>query len=161
MSPLRYAAALPLALALFTAPAYAAVDFTPIANQLILAIGAIIAALAAWLVQRLVVWIGTKTDLTKTQLDEQLQQSFNEAVLRGIAWAEAQAQKKTGSIAKMEVGGPFVSLAANYVASHWPDLVKRSGLTTDSIVKAIESRLTPASEAADDLAKAKAAAPKP
>lgn len=157
---LRYVAALPLALALVTAPAYAAVDFTPIANQLILAIGTIIAALVAWLVQRLIAWVGTKTDLTKTQLDEQLQQLFNEATLRGIAWAESQAQKAVGS-GKVEIGGPFVEMAAQYVVDHWPDMVRRSGLTTDSIINAIESRLAPASEAADDLAKAKAAAPKP
>jgi hypothetical protein len=163
MSPLRYLAALLLALVLLAAPAFAGtIDFTPIANQVILAIAAVIAALAAWLLQRLVAWVGTKTDLTKTQLDEQLQQSFNEAALRGIAWAGSQAQKEVGGIVgKVEVGGPFVGMAAQYVIDHWPDLIKRSGLTTDSVVKAIEARLTPASEAADALAQAKAAAPKP
>jgi hypothetical protein len=142
----------------------ASLNFTPITDNLIGFLGTVVTGVLTWGIAQGALWLKSKTDLAKTQQAEQLQQSFNEAALRGIAWAEAQAKAKVGgSVKDVTIGGPFVEMAANYVIKHWPDLVKRAGLTPEKVTEAIVARLSPgpAGQAANDVVVAKATAAPP
>jgi hypothetical protein len=135
----------------------AGLDFTPITSNLVAFLGTVVTGVATWALAQGALWLQSKTSLAKSQQAEQLQQTFNEAIHRGIAWAETQTNEKAATYVKNVdlPGGTFVDLAAQYVINHWPDLIKRSGLTTEKVVEAVTARLTPASAVADAIAAAK------
>jgi hypothetical protein len=162
MSPLRYMAALPLALALLTAPAYAAVDFTPVTNHIIEIGAGILTIFGTWALNSLRSWLDAKTGLKNSQLEDDIQQRMNEALLRGIAAAKAKAETELGKTVKqVDLHNFIAEQGAKYVVSHWPDLTK--SLTPEKIVAMVRARLVPGPEAdaANAITIAKAAAPKP
>jgi hypothetical protein len=162
MSSLRTMAALPLALALLTAPAYAAVDFTPVTNHIIEIGAGVLAIFGTWALNSLRSWLDAKTGLKNSQLEDDIQQRMNEALLRGIAAAKAAAETQTSkTLGKVELNSFIAEKAAKYVVNHWPDLTK--DLTPEKIVAMVRARLSsgPEADAANAIAIAKAAAPKP
>lgn len=132
------------------------IDLTPLVRELMPYISVILMAILSWLAYVIKNWVGSKIDLSKTQLDDQLQQMFNEAALRSIAYAETMIE---GAVPKTVDGkSVFIKTAADYVILHWPDLVKKTGLTPMKIEQAIAARLPSGkmTEKADAVVLAKA-----
>ncbi|MGD9726051.1 MAG: hypothetical protein AB7L09_21250 [Nitrospira sp.] len=136
------------------------IDVSPITTELIKILAAALSAVAIWIGWYIKDWVGKKVDLTNTQLDEALQQQYNEIVLRGIAYAETVAGDKLPKT--VDAGNPFVKTAGDYILKFWPDLVKKLNLTPEKVRETILSRLpSPTAEKADELAVAKASGTPP
>lgn len=135
------------------------IDISPITNSVITGLGTVLTVFVGWAGWYVKNWVASKVDLTNTQMDEQLQQMFNEYAARAIAYAESSLK---GAIpTKVEVDDPFVSAAAGYLTRSWPDFVKRVGMTPERIRDAIIARLPSgkATDKADAIVIAKAAGP--
>lgn len=137
------------------------IDLSPIIDSLVAIVGAVLSALAIWIGWYVKNWIAQRVDLTKTQLDEQLQQMYNEAAARAIAYAETVI--KGAAPKEVETDNVFVATAAEYLIKFWPDLVKKMELTPARVEETIIARLPSGkmTEKADAIVEAKAAAPKP
>jgi len=148
------------ALAQTTAPS-TAIDISPISSALVNIIGVVLTGLVTWIGWYVKNLISSKVDLSKTQLDEQLQQMFNEAAARSIAYAETVVE---GAVPKsVDVNSVFVATAAKYLMDKWPDLVKKVGLSPEAIRDTILARLPsgPATAKVDAIVLAKAAGSSP
>lgn len=153
------AACVALACASVPAAAQTTVDLSPITESLISIMGAVLTVVAGWVGWYLKNLIASKVDLSNTQLDEQLQQMFNEAAARSIAYAETVVK---GTVPKnIDVKNEFVKVAADYLVKFWPDLVKKVGLTPEKVKDTILARLPSGemTEKADAIVVAKAGGP--
>lgn len=131
------------------------VDLSPIRDSLVQLAGAALTGLALWIGWYVKNLVASKVDLSNTMLDEQIQQMYNEAAMRAIAYAETFLKEKVPT--KIDVNNEFVAVAAEYLIKFWPDLVKKAGLTPEMVKKTIVSRLpSPSADKADDVALAKA-----
>jgi hypothetical protein len=138
-----------------------AVDISPITNSLIQLGAAALTALALWIGWYVKNLIASRAAFANTQIAEQLQQMYNEAALRSIAYAETVVK---GAVPKtVDTDHQFVATAADYLVKFWPDLVGKLDLTPERVKETILARL-PSGEMtakADAIVEAKAAAPKP
>lgn len=153
-----------LCVALFTTPAFAqtatTIDLSPIIQSGIGLVGAALSGLAIWIGWYVKNLVASKVDLSNTQMDEMLQQQYNEAATRAIAYAESFLQKAAPK--SVDVGNEFVATAAEYLIKFWPDLVKKVGLTPEKVKETIVSRLPSASAVkAEEITLAKASASQP
>lgn len=148
------------------------VDFTPLIQSAIVAAAGIVTAIGAWLAFYVKGLISAKWDLSKTELDEKLQEMFNAALRRAIDYGTAKAQELLKDKATIDVKSVIVKQAADYFIQFWPDLLTKLGLTPDQIAKTIEARLPPTSapevkaaievsKTAEQVAKVAAAGDKP
>lgn len=127
------------------------VNVTPITESLLAILAAVLTGVATWIGVLAKAWIATKIDLSKTDLDEKLQQRYNQAALRGIAYAESVIKGKIPDT--VDTRNEFVKVAADYVIQYWPELVERFGLTPENVRDTIISRLpSPTSDKADAAA---------
>lgn len=151
---------LALVLVLFATPAIAQtvsgqIDLSPVWQSGIALVGSALSGIAIWIGWYVKNLIASKVDLSQTQLDEQIQQMYNEAAQRAIAYAETFLQQKAPS--KVNVGNEFVATAAEYLIKFWPDLVKKAGLTPEKVKETIVSRLpSDAADKAEEITLAKA-----
>lgn len=132
------------------------IDLSPFIETLMPILATILTALATWIGWYVKNWVAKKVDLSQTQLDEQIQQMYNEAAARSIAYAESIVK---GTIPKtVDIDNEYVSVAAGYLMKFWPDLVKQIGLTPESVKKTILARLPSGAmtEKADAIVLAKA-----
>lgn len=134
------------------------VDFSPILDQLIQLAMLIISALIIWLGVQVRAWIAVKTGLKDSELADSIQQRFNEAVVRSMAYAESAAKAAISKGGKIEVNHPFVRDAANYLVKMWPELTK--DMDGKQIANAIVARLPsgPLTDQANAITVAKAGA---
>src|SRR5690242_3766449 len=65
------------------------VDLSPITTSIAGIVTLVLSGVLTWLGVAIKSWVNSKIDLSKTQLDEQLQQMYNEAVARSMAYAES------------------------------------------------------------------------
>lgn len=117
----------------------ATIDITPVTDQLIQLAILVATALLGWATWYVKNWVAKRVDLDQTTIDEQIQSLFNEAAARAMAYAATitkDALPKT-----VETQGTFVTIAAKYLVSHWPELLKKAGLTDEKIKTAILARL--------------------
>ena len=146
-----------VALAQDTTTTNTTVDFTPVWQSAVSIAAAVLSALALWVGVWLKSWLQAKTGLVDTALADKLQQMYNEAALRGIAYAESVVDKNAPK--SVDVGSPLVKTAADYVIRFWPELVGKLGLTPEDIQDTIVARLpTPTAKRADEQAAANAGA---
>lgn len=136
-------------------------DFSPILNQLIQLAALIISGVVIWLGVQVRAWIAAKTGLKDSQLADSIQQRFNEAVVRSMAYAESAAKTAIPKGGKIEIDQPFVRAAADYLVKMWPELTK--DLDDKQIADAIVARLPsgPMTEQANAITVAKAGAAVP
>lgn len=137
------------------------VDLTPVINSLVALVGAALSALALWIGWYIKNWVAQRIDLTQTQIDEQLQQTYNEAAARAIAYAETVVK---GAVPKsVTTDHAFVATAAEYLVKFWPDLTKRLNMTPERVKETILARLPSGemTEKADAIVEAKASASNP
>lgn len=135
------------------------VDLSPITESLISILGTILTGVVAWIGWYVKNLVASKVNLANTQLDEQLQQMFNEAAARSIAYAETVVK---GAVPKnIDVKNEFVKTAADYLIKFWPELIQKVGLTPEKIKETILARLPSGemTEKADAIVVAKAGGP--
>lgn len=136
------------------------IDLSPVWQSGIALVGSALSGIAIWIGWYVKNLVASKVDLSQTQLDEQIQQMYNEAAQRAIAYAETFLQQKAPT--KVNVGNEFVATAAEYLIKFWPDLVKKAGLTPEKVKETIVSRLpSDAAEKAEDITLAKAGTASP
>lgn len=145
-----------VAMAQDTAPSTTIVDLSPVRDTIISIIGVVLTGIVTWVGIAIRGFFASKIDLSKTQLDEQIQQMFNEAAARSIAYAESIAGKVVPG--KVDVKNEFVAVAAGYLLKMWPELTQ--GMSAEKIRDAIIARLPsgPLTEKADAIVEAKASA---
>ncbi len=165
MKLLRILAALPLALAALSVAAFAQtaptivvtqIDLSPIIANVISLLGAALGALAIWIGWYVKNLVASKVDLSNTKIDEQVQQTYNEAAARAIAYAESALK---GAVpGKVDTNNQYVATAASYLIKFWPDLVAKLGLTEEKVRETILARLPSgaATDKADAIVLAKA-----
>lgn len=136
-------------------PSSTVIDLSPITDTVVSVVMLVLTGIVTWVGVAIRGWFASKIDLSKTQLDEQVQQMFNEAAARSIAYAESVVK---GVVPKsIDVKSEFVAVAAGYLLKMWPELTK--GMSAEKIRDAIVARLPSgaATEKADAIVLAKAA----
>lgn len=114
------------------------IDISPITTQLIGIAGTVLSGIAIWIGVWIKAWLATKTSLADSQFAESVQARYNEAVARGMAYAESKAKSLAGE-GKIRVDNEFVREAAQYVIDLWPDLTK--DMNFEGVAKSIIARL--------------------
>lgn len=136
------------------------VNITTVRDGLIVLGGTILTGILSAVGMAVRAFFASKYDLNKTTLDEKFQGIYDLAAKRAIAYAESVAKEKVPE--KFETNSAFVKMAAEYLMSHWPDVVAHTGMTSDQVRDTIISRLpTPTAKEADQLALVKAGAAAP
>lgn len=115
------------------------IDISPITTQLIGIAGTILSGIAIWIGVWVKNFLATKTSLADSQFAESVQARYNEAVARGMAYAEAKAQAMVPGGGKIKIDNEFVREAAEYVIGLWPDLTK--DMNFEGVAKSIVARL--------------------
>lgn len=115
------------------------VDISPITTQLIGIAGTVLSAIAIWIGVWVKSFLASKTSLADSQFAESVQARYNEAVARGMAYAEAKAQAMVPAGGKIKIDNEFVREAAEYVIGLWPDLTK--DMNFEGVAKSIVARL--------------------
>lgn len=135
------------------------VDITPVTNSVLSILGLGLGVLANWAGWHFRKWMSNKVDLSKTQLDDQIQQMFNEASQRSIDFA-------TGALGgvipkKLTIDSPFIAMAAKYLVNRWPELMVKAHLNTEEAIRETILARLPGSEPtiADAIVLAKAGGP--
>lgn len=129
-------------------------------DSLILLAGTILTGVLGWVGIAVRAFFASKYDLNKTTLDEKFQSIYDVAAKRAIAYAESIAKEKVPD--KVDVHSEFVKIAAEYLLTHWPDVISHTGMTAEQVRDTIISRLpTPTAKEADQLALVKAGAALP
>lgn len=114
-------------------PAFAAVDVTPLANELLdwaqvalTVLGTIASAFA-------VRWLSTTTGVKNAELEAKLSSELNQIVQRGIglAYANAKARVNKGDGLKIEFDNVFIDMVAGYALKSAPGILERFGFTHD------------------------------
>jgi hypothetical protein len=137
------------------------IDLSPVTTSIAGIVTVVLTGILTWLGVVIKNWVNSKIDLSKSQLDEQVQQMFNESVARSMAYAETKIE---GAVPKsINTGSVFIASAGQYLVRQWPELTK--GMSAEQIRDAIIARLPtgPATAKADAivLAKASGSAPAP
>lgn len=129
------------ALATFAAPAFAeTIDLSPITTTLIQLMAVIATGVLTWAGVWLKAFLATKTGLAKSDLADSIQQRYNEAVGRSIAYAAKYAETHVTALdGSITVNNGFVQLAAKYLTEYWPELTK--GINFQAIGEHIVARL--------------------
>lgn len=97
------------------------IDLSSIVDRVIEAIALVVAALAAWLGQRALTWLGLQNDATyRAYLDVALQ--------NGIAYGKAKLAEKVGPMSKLETHNQLVALAATFAVAQVPGALARFGI---------------------------------
>lgn len=136
------------------------IDISPITTQLIAIAGTVLSGIAIWIGVWLKSWLATKTSLADSQFAESMQARYNEAVARGMAYAETKAQSLVPAGGKIKIDNEFVREAAQYVIDLWPDLTK--DMNFEGVAKSIVARLpTGTFTIAADAIASKQAPPEP
>lgn len=115
------------------------IDISPITTQLIQVAGTMLAGVAIWAGIWVKSLLAKKTKLADSQFAESMQARYNEAVARGMAYAETKAQSMVPSGGKIKIDNDFVREAAQYVIDLWPDLTKE--MNFEGVAKSIVARL--------------------
>lgn len=125
-------------------------DFSPLASYVIQILGAALFAVGTWAIGQLAAYLGRKSDVAKAVLDKELQDQFTQKLWIAIAAAEAHTGKLASEYTRnvaIGTNSTFLSFGVSYFLNHWPELVKKAGLTPEKVTSAILARLGPASTA--------------
>lgn len=134
-------------------PAYAqsidsvpfAVDFTPLAEQVI-AVAVVVLTAAAGIVSRFAIsFLASKTKMNDSQMEALLAERVNDILLKSIDYAEMYAKREladnTSSLKAVKIDNFFVRTAVTYAMAHMPDMIAYFELTEDKLSNMIRSRL--------------------
>jgi hypothetical protein len=122
-----------------------AVDFTPLAEQ-VLSVAVLVVTVLAGIVSKFAVsWLASKTNMQDGQAEALLANRVNDILLKSIdyaeMWAKNELANNTSSLKNVQIDNFFVRTAVTYAMASMPDLIKRFGLTEQRIGDMIRSRL--------------------
>lgn len=121
------------------------VDFTPLANQIIGISVAVLTVLAGWIAKAGVGFLASKTKMHDTQIEELLAARVNDALLRGIdfaeSWAKSQVADPNSQIKHVRIDNFFVEQAVKYAVNHIPQTLNHFGLTEVDVTRMVTARL--------------------
>jgi hypothetical protein len=121
----------------FAQEAKPVIDFTPILNELIPVMVAIVGGLAIWGAKLVREWIKAKTGVQLNISDDQMRKYIDQAIQYGVALVVG----KVGGKAKISVDNAQLAQIANYVIAAVPDALKAFGITPEQLQDMIRARL--------------------
>jgi hypothetical protein len=110
------------------------VDFSPLIDAVIAAIGAALIAVATWIGRSVTIWFGLKSD-------SEIRRYVQDAMARGVEFAVKRAANYSKDHGKISVKSDMLETALEYVVAAVPDGLKRLGLDDAAVRQAIEARL--------------------
>lgn len=113
------------------------IDFSPILNELALAVATVASAALLYLAKLARDWFKAKTGVELQISDEQMRAVLDKAIQYGIALAVG----RLGSKATLTVGNAQVAQIANYVIAAVPGALKNFGITEERLQDMIRARL--------------------
>lgn len=119
------------------APADTVIDFTPILNELSLALASVIGAGLLYLLKLARDWFKARTGVELRISDEQVRQVLDKAIQYGIALVIG----RLGDRARLAVSNAQVAQIANYVIAAVPGALANFGITPERLQDMIRARL--------------------
>jgi len=113
------------------------IDFTPILNELALAVATVVSAALLYLAKLGRDWFKARTGVELQISDEQMRAVLDKAIQYGIALAVG----RLGSRAQLSVSNAQVAQIANYVIAAVPGALKNFGITPERLQDMIRARL--------------------
>ena len=113
------------------------IDFTPILNELALAVATVASAALLYLAKLARDWFKAKTGVELQISDEQMRSVLDKAIQYGIALAVG----RLGNRAQLAVPNAQVAQIANYVIAAVPGALKNFGITEERLQDMIRARL--------------------
>lgn len=113
------------------------IDFTPILNELALAVATVASAALLYLAKLARDWFKAKTGVELQISDAQMRSVLDKAIQYGIALAVG----RLGDRAQLSVSNAQVAQIANYVIAAVPGALKNFGITEERLQEMIRARL--------------------
>jgi len=113
------------------------IDFTPILNELALAVATVASAALLYLAKLGRDWFKARTGVELQISDEQMRAVLDKAIQYGIALAVG----RLGNRAQLAVSNAQVAQIANYVIAAVPGALKNFGITEERLQDMIRARL--------------------
>lgn len=121
------------------------VDFSPLANNVITAVTAILGVAVAVLSKFAVSWISSKTSINDAALEQLMANRVDDILHRAIdyanAWAKTQVADPNSPLKHVQIDNFFLRQAVDYAVRAMPDLIAYFKLTDARIADMIRSRL--------------------
>lgn len=111
------------------------IDLSPVLQLIIETLGAVVLALATWVVGK----FGKKIGLEN---DAKIRAYLDEAIKNGVAFAEQKLKEQADKIDEIDVKNVKVAEAANYVINAVPDAIKHFGVSPEKLKDLITARLS-------------------
>ena len=119
------------------APVNNVIDFTPIINELSLALASVVGAGLLYLLKLARDWFKARTGVELQISDEQVRQVLDKAIQYGIALVVG----RLGDRAQLHVSNAQVAQIANYVIAAVPGALANFGITPERLQDMIRARL--------------------
>ncbi|MDF3075612.1 MAG: hypothetical protein K0S54_3279 [Alphaproteobacteria bacterium] len=113
------------------------IDFTPIINELSLALASVLGAGLLYLLKLVRDWFKARTGVELQISDEQVRQVLDKAIQYGIALVVG----RLGNRAQLAVSNAQVAQIANYVIAAVPGALANFGITPERLQDMIRARL--------------------
>ena len=113
------------------------IDFTPILNELALAVATVVSAALLYLAKLGRDWFKARTGVELQISDEQMRAVLDKAIQYGIALAVGRLRDR----AQLAVSNAQVAQIANYVIAAVPGALKNFGITEERLQDMIRARL--------------------
>jgi hypothetical protein len=118
------------------------INLAPLFNEILLPIaGAVGAALAAWIVAKLLKLIGL-------QSDEKMRDTIDHVLANALAYGVAKAGAAVGDNLTVDVKNAAIKSAADYALAHAPETLAHFGVTPELLAAKLAARLALAQPAA-------------
>ena len=126
-------------------PVYAAVDFSPLANNAITLIAGVLTVAVGVLTKFGVSFLASKTKMSDSAFEALLADRVSDILQRAIdygeAWAKQEVANPNSPIKRVEFNNFIVEQMVSYAMRSMPDLIGHFKLTPDRIRELILSRL--------------------
>ncbi len=125
---------------LFVDPAFAqadtSVDFTPVINQLLALVAAVLAAVGTWAAKRFATRLGVEIDKEKGEI-------LDNAIRRGIDFARNTLSARLDGKVNVDVESEVLRAAVVYAKDKVPETLAYFNITEARLVEMVKARLGP------------------
>lgn len=110
------------------------IDLAPVIEPILQVAGVLLAGVLMW---------GAKkgADFFKIKLSDSHRAVLQDAIDRGVSFGVGKAKKQLEGGVRIDVKHEAVAMAANYVLARTPDALNHFGVTRESLVEMVMSRL--------------------
>jgi len=128
------------------------IDLSPLFEQLIQLLAAVLLGVGLWAARRLLRWLETNAYTAQIVRDRQLEQVMEKAVRGAVGYAEEWAYQLGKDRARVDVRNEMAREAVRYVLHSVPAAVTHFGLTRERVAQLVYSRLPTPNGAAPEPA---------